>query len=107
MGSVDYVIARDWTYLGLRIDPIHEDKHDIWNKWIITFHRSTKTAARSILTHRHFYLPNDKLIDRTILNIGDEHMHDKKLTFTLPTIAYSSSTTYTPNNEFYLSTNDI
>ena len=106
-GGADYVIPRGWTRLDLRVDPIHADEHGIWNKWIVTFHGTTKTAARSILTHRHFYLPGDKLIDGTILNIRNEHIPDRKFIFTSPTIAYSSSTTYASNNEFYSSTNDI
>ena len=42
-----------------------------------------------------------------LLNIRDEHTPDKKFIFTSATIAYSSSTTYAPNNEFYSNTNDI
>ncbi|CAF0972893.1 unnamed protein product [Rotaria sordida] len=105
-GNAKYVIPRGWTRLGLRVDPIHEDEHDIWNKWIVTFHGTTKTAARSILTHRHFYLPGDKLIDGTILGIRDGHIPNKKFIFTSPTIAYSSSTIYAPNNDFFSSMNN-
>ncbi|CAF5119080.1 unnamed protein product, partial [Rotaria sp. Silwood1] len=50
-----YVIPRGWTRLGLHVDPMFKEEHDIWNKWIVTFHGTTKIAARSILTHRHFY----------------------------------------------------
>ncbi|CAF2921942.1 unnamed protein product [Rotaria sp. Silwood2] len=106
-GNAKYVIPRGWTRLGLHVDQMLDDEHDIWNKWIVTFHGTTKIAARSILIHRHFYLPGDKLIDGSILGIRDGHIPDKKFIFTSPTIAYSSSTIYTPNNDFYSNTNHI
>ncbi|CAF0824476.1 unnamed protein product [Rotaria sp. Silwood1] len=105
-GNANYVIPRGWTRLGLRVDPMLVDAYDIWNKWIVTFHGTTKTAALSILIHRHFYLPGDKLIDGTTLGIRDGHIPNKKFIFTSPTIAYSSSTIYAPNNDFYSSTNN-
>ena len=64
-GGADYVMPRGWIRLRFRADPIHGDEHDIWNKWIGTFHGTIKTTTRSILTHRHFYLPSDKLINGT------------------------------------------
>ena len=100
-GNDQYVIPRGWVRFGLRVDPIYTNEHDLWNRWIVTYHGTTIAAARSILLHRHFYLPGDKLIDGTILGIREGHIPDKNFIFTSPTIAYSSSRVYSPNNEFY------
>jgi hypothetical protein len=105
-GDGRYVIPRGWVRLGLRVDPIFKDEHDIWNRWIVTFHGTTIVAARSILTHRHFYLPGDKLIDGTILGIREGHIPDQKFIFTSPTIAYSSLPVYSPSYDFYSNQND-
>ena len=83
--SAAYALPRDWICLDLRIHLIHADKHDIWTKWIVTFHGTTKATPRSILTHRYFYLPGDKLIDGTTLNTRDKHIRDKKFIFTSST----------------------
>ncbi|CAF1285276.1 unnamed protein product [Rotaria sp. Silwood1] len=96
-----YVIPRGWTRLGLHVDPMFKEEHNIWNKWIVTFHGTTKIAARSILTHRHFYLPGDKLIDGTILGIREGHIPNQKFIFTSPTIVYSSLSVYSSKNSFY------
>ena len=100
-GNSKYVIPRGWTRLGLRVDPVFSKAHDIWEKWIVTFHGTTKIAAQSILTHRQFCLPGDTLIDGTVLGIRDGHIPDQKFIFTSPTIAYSSSTVYSPIYKFY------
>jgi hypothetical protein len=102
-GDGKYVIPRGWVRIGLRVDPVFSAAHEIWEKWIVTFHGTTKIAAQSILMHRQFCLPGDKLIDGTMLGIRDGHIPDQKFIFTSPTIAYSSSTVYSPIYPFHSS----
>jgi hypothetical protein len=100
-GDGKYVIPRGWVRFGLRVDPVFCKAHNIWEKWIVTYHGTTKIAALSILTHRQFCLPGDKLIDGTVLGIRDGHIPDQKFIFTSPTIAYSSSIVYSPIYKFH------
>ncbi|CAF1241585.1 unnamed protein product [Adineta steineri] len=51
-GNSQYVIPRGWVRLGLQLDPVIMKTKDIFNKWIVTFHGTTKIAAQSILQHR-------------------------------------------------------
>ncbi|CAF1223244.1 unnamed protein product [Rotaria sp. Silwood1] len=105
-GEGKYVIPRGWVRLGLHIDPVLMKTQDIWNKWIVTFHGTTKIAAQSILTHRQFCLPGDVLIDGTKLGIRPGHILDKKFIYTSPTIAYSSCLAYSPIYDFHSTEND-
>ncbi|CAF3992118.1 unnamed protein product [Rotaria sordida] len=105
-GEGKYVIPRGWVRLGLHIDPVFMKTHDIWNKWIVTFHGTTKIAAQSILTHRQFCLPGDVLIDGTKLGIRPGHIPNQKFIYTSPTIAYSSSLAYSPIYDFHSTENN-
>ena len=106
-GGADYVIPRGWVRLGLHVDTALADNHNIWKDWVITFHGTTTMAAHSILLHRQFVLPGDKLIDGTPLGICPGHIPGKNHIYTSPTIAYSSLPVYSPVQEFCSqSTND-
>ena len=100
-GSDKYVIPRGFVRLGLHVDPVFSEGHEIWKKWIVTFHGTTKIGALSIIINRQFSLPGDQLIDGSILGIREGHIPDKKHIYTSPTIAYSSSPIYSPPYEFY------
>jgi hypothetical protein len=105
-GDSRYVIPRGWTRVGLHIDPVLMKTQDIWNKWIVTFHGTTKIAAQSILTHRQFCLPGDVLIDGTKLGIRPGHIPNQMHIYTSPTIAYSSGPAYSPVYNFHSVEND-
>ncbi|CAF1461060.1 unnamed protein product [Rotaria magnacalcarata] len=105
-GDDRYVIPRGWVRLGLHTDPAHMKAEDIWNKWIVTFHGTTKIAAQSIIKHRHFCLPGDVLIDGTKLGIRPGHIPDKQFIYTSPTIAYSSGLAYSPIYDFHSTENN-
>ena len=105
-GEDKYVIPRGWVRLGLHLDRVVVKTQDIWNKWIVTFHGTTKIAAQSILSSRQFCLPGDKLIDGTLLGIRPGHIPDKKFVYTSPTIAYSSHPAYSPTYDFHSAEND-
>ncbi|CAF1482509.1 unnamed protein product [Adineta ricciae] len=95
-GGAKYVIPREWVRFGLLVDPVLLSNRTIWDDWIVTFHGTTKEAAISIIQHRQFYLPGDKLLDGSILGIRDGHIPNQKFIFTSPTIVYSSSRVYAP-----------
>lgn len=95
-GDDKYVIPRGWVRLGLQIDPVLAKTQDIWKKWIVTFHGTTRVAIESILTHRSFCWPGDTLVDGTKLEIRPGHIPGQNHLFTSPTIAYSSSLAYAP-----------
>ena len=95
-GSDKYVIPRGWVRLGLHTDPVLIKTQDIWNKWIVTFHGTSRVAILSILTHRTFCWPGDTLVDGTTLKIRPGHIPGQNHVFTSPTIAYSSSLAYAP-----------
>ena len=99
-GEGKYVIPRGWVRLGLRIDSVIAKTQEIWNKWIVTFHGTTKIAAQSILGHRQFCWPGDTLIDGTKLRIRQGHIPGQNHLYTSPTIAYSSSLAYSPVYDF-------
>jgi len=101
-----YVIPRGWVRLGLQIDPVIMKTQDIWNKWIVTFHGTTKIAAQSIIAHRQFCMPGDTLIDGTKLGIRPGHIPDQMFIYTSPTIAYSSGPVYSPTYDFHSTEND-
>jgi hypothetical protein len=61
-------------------------------------------AALSILSHHHFYLPGDMLMDGTVLGIRDGHIPGKKHIYTSPSIAYSSLPAYSPTYAFHSTT---
>jgi len=105
-GEGKYVIPRGWIRLGLSIDPVLMKTQDIWNKWIVTFHGTSKIAAQSILTHRQFCLPGDVLLDGTKLGIRPGHIPNQMFIYTSPTIAYSSGPAYSPVYEFDSKEND-
>jgi neuralized-like protein 4 len=105
-GEGKYVIPRGWVRLGLHIDPVLEKTQDIWNKWIVTFHGTTKIAAQSILAHRQFCMPGDVLIDGTKLRIRPGHIPGQMFIYTSPTIAYSSGPAYSPIYDFHSTEND-
>jgi hypothetical protein len=95
-GDAEYVIPRGWARVGLHVDSALIAQHDIWDQWIVTFHGTSLIAAESILAHRQFCLPGDKLIDGTKLGIREGHIPNKKHIYTSPTIAYSSLEVYSP-----------
>ena len=95
-GDGFYVIPRDFTRFGLVVDPVFSKAHDIFSKWIVTFHGTTKVAAQSVITNRQFCLPGDRLIDGSILGIREGHIPDQRFIYTSPTIAYSSTGVYSP-----------
>jgi hypothetical protein len=105
-GDSKYVIPRGWVRLGLVVDPVTAKKHDIWNKWIVTYHGTSKVAAESIITHRHFCMPGDVLIDGTKLAIRPGHIPGQIYIYTSPTIAYSSSPVYSPVYNFHSTENN-
>ncbi|CAF3606857.1 unnamed protein product [Rotaria socialis] len=100
-GEGEYVIPREWARIGLRVDEAFQEEQDIWNRWIVTFHGTTIIAAKSILSHRHFCLPGDTLIDGSVLGIRKGHIPGKQQIYTSPTIAYSSLPGYSPKYEYY------
>lgn len=105
-GGEDYVIPRGWVRLGLAVDSVVADIHDIWNKWIVTFHGTSLIAVESILTHRNFCWPGDVLIDGKKLKIRPGHIPGKNHVYTSPTIAYSSCRAYSPVYEFHSKENE-
>ena len=100
-GGAEYVIPRGWVRLGLHVDTALATTHDVWNKWVVTFHGTTLVAAQSILRHRHFLLPGDKLLDSSVLGIRAGHIPNKKHIYTSPTIAYASLPVYSPSYVFH------
>jgi neuralized-like protein 4 len=100
-GDSKYVIPRGWVRLGLVVDPVTAKAHDIWNKWIVTYHGTSKIAAKSIIAHRQFCMPGDTLIDGTKLAIRPGHIPDQNFIYTSPTIAYSSGPVYSPVYNFH------
>lgn len=105
-GDGKYVIPRGWVRSGLCVDAVHAKAHDIWNKWIVTYHGTTKIAAQSIISHRQFCLPGDELIDGTKLAIRPGHIPGQMSIYTSPTIAYSSHPAYSPVYEFHSADNN-
>jgi hypothetical protein len=105
-GDSKYVIPRGWVRLGLLVDPVIAKAHDIWNKWIVTYHGTTKIAAESIIAHRQFCMPGDVLIDGTQLAIRPGHIPDQNFVYTSPTIAYSSGPVYSPVYNFHSTENN-
>ena len=105
-GNSDYVIPRGWVRLGLTVDSVVAQVHDIWNKWIVTFHGTTLAAAQSILTHRNFCWPGDVLLDGTQLKIRDGHIPGQNHVYTSPTIAYSGSNVYSKTYRFHSKLNN-
>ncbi|UJR14347.1 hypothetical protein I4U23_001343 [Adineta vaga] len=105
-GNSTYVIPRGWVRLGLQIDPVMMKSQDIWKKWIVTFHGTTKVAAQSIITHRQFCMPGDVLLDGTKLGIRPGHIPNQMHIYTSPTIAYSCGPAYSPTYEFYSTENN-
>lgn len=99
-GGEKYVIPREFTRFGLTVDPVFTKSHEVFDKWIVTFHGTTKVAAQSIITNRQFCLPGDRLIDGSVLGIREGHIPDQRFIFTSPTIAYSSSPVYSPQYSF-------
>ena len=99
-GGENYVIPRGFVRFGLFVDPVFSDRHDIWKKWIVTFHGTNKIGAESVIVNRQFCLPGDRLIDGSILGIREGHIPGKQHIYTSPTIAYSSSPVYSPAYEF-------
>ncbi|CAF0979909.1 unnamed protein product [Didymodactylos carnosus] len=96
-----YVIPRGWVRVGLHADQSFAEIHQIWSKWIVCYHGTCKMAALSILSHHHFYLPGDMLMDGTVLGIRAGHIPGKKHIYTSPTIAYSSLPAYSPIYDFH------
>lgn len=105
-GEGKYVIPRGWVRVGLRIDVVTAKTRAVWDKWIVTFHGTSKIAAQSIIAHRQFCWPGDVLIDGTKLRIRPGHIPNQNHLYTSPTIAYSSSLAYSPVYEFHSSEND-
>lgn len=105
-GEGKYVIPRGWVRLGLHIDSALCAAHDIWNKYIVTFHGTTKLAAQSILHHRQFCHPGDVLLDGTKLRIREGHIPGMMYVYTSPTIAYSSSPIYSQVYNFHSNKNN-
>ena len=98
VAGADYVIPRGWAGFGLGVDPFRAEK--IWDTWIVVYHGTTSIAAESILTHRQFLLPGDRLINGQALNIRPGHIPGKVHIYTSPSIRYSSLEVYSPINSF-------
>ena len=105
-GGESYVIPRGFSRFGLAVDSVFANAHSLWDKWIVTFHGTSRAAAISIITHRQFCLPGDKLLDGTALGIRKGHIPNQRYIFTSPTIAYSSSPVYSPSYDFCSSHDD-
>jgi hypothetical protein len=99
-GGASYVIPRGWIRLGVRIDPVIERLHAIWDHWPVTYHGTSKEAALSILKHRQFSIPGDQLLNGSFLGIRPGHIPEKRYIYTSPTIAYSSLPVYCPSYSF-------
>lgn len=99
-GNARYVIPRGWARIGLYVDRVVEEEHDIWDKWIVTFHGTSLIAAQSILKNRQFCLPGDLLLDGTRLGIREGHIPGKRHIYTSPTIAYSSLEYYSERVDY-------
>ena len=99
-GGAPYVIPRGWVRLGVLVDPVVEQVHDIWNHWQVTYHGTSKEAALSILKHRQFSVPGDQLLNGNFLSIRPGHIPGKQYIYTSPTIAYSSLPVYCPSYQF-------
>ena len=98
VADASYVIPRQWAGFGLGVDPFRKD--NIWDDWIVVYHGTTPIAAESILTHRQFLLPGDKLIDGTQLPIRPGHIPGKIHTYTSPSIRYASLEVYSTPRRF-------
>ncbi|UJR14126.1 hypothetical protein I4U23_001120 [Adineta vaga] len=94
----DYVVPRGWAGFGLGVDPFRGD--DLWNTWIVVYHGTTPLAAQSILTHRQFLLPGDRLLDGTKLAIRAGHIPGKNHIYTSPSIRYASLHVYSQVKSF-------
>lgn len=99
-GGAPYVIPRGWVRLGVLVDPVVEQIHDIWDCWQVTYHGTSIEAALSILKHRQFSIPGDQLLTGNFLSIRPGHIPEKYHIYTSPTIAYSSLPVYCPSYEF-------
>lgn len=105
-GDAKYVIPRGWVRVGLQTDIAFVKAHDVFDKWIVTFHGTSKIAAQSIIAHRQFCMPGDTLIDGTQLKIRPGHIPNMNFVYTSPTIAYSSGPAYSPVYDFYSKANN-
>ncbi|CAF3859446.1 unnamed protein product, partial [Rotaria sp. Silwood1] len=95
-----YVVPRGYAGFGLTVDPALANYHQLWSKWLVTYHGTSQYAAESILANRQFLIPGDRLLNGTLLGIRPGHIPGKKHIYTSPSIRYSSLEVYSVLNNF-------
>ena len=67
-----YVIPRGWSRYGLEVPKGKVAELDIFNKWRVSYHGTSKPAlvVSSILREGRFVLPGQELMDGTVLESG-------------------------------------
>ncbi|XP_077863760.1 neuralized-like protein 4 [Saccoglossus kowalevskii] len=97
----EYALPIGWCRFALDIPKRAKDL-DVFNKWHVAFHGTTKEAVESILQHGDLLMPGDELMNGHTLGERDGHIKpenapegfDKKQLFLSPSIRYSGRDVY-------------
>lgn len=104
VGGGTYVIPRDYTRFGLRIDEVYAQHLNIWKNWLNCFHGTSVYAAKSIVEHRMLLLPGEQTMTGENISIRPGHIAKQPYFFTTPTVKYAELPTYASCYEFQSST---
>ncbi|KAG4078079.1 hypothetical protein HA402_002130 [Bradysia odoriphaga] len=100
VGGRTYVVPRNYTRFGVKIDEAYAEHLNIWNDWTNCFHGTSIHAAKSIVEHRMLLLPGEETMDGKQIKIRDGHIPGEIAFFTTPTIKYASLPAYASSYEF-------
>eukprot|EP00698_Gefionella_okellyi_P000345 TRINITY_DN1028_c0_g1_i2.p1 TRINITY_DN1028_c0_g1~~TRINITY_DN1028_c0_g1_i2.p1 ORF type:complete len:733 (+),score=155.50 TRINITY_DN1028_c0_g1_i2:141-2339(+) len=93
--SQRYTLPVGWCRFGMHVDKAFADHHDIFRKWLVSYHGTCGEAVADIMAHHgHLLLPGSVLMSGKVLGIRDGHLPDESAIFTSPTVRYSACDVY-------------
>lgn len=106
VGGRVYVIPRDYTRIGLKVDDTYANHLNMWHDWVNCFHGTSIYAAKSIVEHRMLLLPGEHTLSGETIKIRPGHLEGQQFFFTTPTIKYAGLPNYASCYEFTSTTDE-
>lgn len=96
-GGYDYTVPYGWVRFRIKIDEVHTQVTQIFQRWATSYYGMREEKLEQILKNRQMPFPGDRLLDGAIFV---DYSRDRKHCFTSPSINYTSIWQRTPIRSF-------
>lgn len=85
-----YVVPRGWFRCGIQVDEVIAKHRNVWDDWLVCYHRTNIATAKAIIEHRQMLLPGERKLDgKHVSRKPGRSTSETKQFQTTPTINYA------------------